>query len=63
VTDEDVGSARSPRATRLAVALAERFRRVIATDPAQAQLNRAIAHPRVEHRRAPAEVATLGLRP
>jgi SAM-dependent methyltransferase len=44
---------------QLSVALAERFRRVIATDPAQAQLDRAIAHPRVEYRRASAEDSGL----
>jgi SAM-dependent methyltransferase len=44
---------------QLAVALAERFRRVIATDPAQAQLDRAIAHPRVEYRCASAEDSGL----
>lgn len=44
---------------QLSVALAERFRRVIATDPAQAQLDQAIAHPRVEYRRASAEASGL----
>jgi SAM-dependent methyltransferase len=44
---------------QLSVALAERFRRVIATDPAQAQLDQAIAHPRVEYRRASAEDSGL----
>jgi SAM-dependent methyltransferase len=44
---------------QLSVALAERFARVIATDPAQAQLDEAVAHPRVEYRRAPAEDSGL----
>jgi SAM-dependent methyltransferase len=44
---------------QLAVALAERFARVIATDPAQAQLDQAEAHPRVEYRRASAEDSGL----
>ena len=51
---------------QLSVALAEHFPRVIATDPAQAQLDAAIAHPRVEYRRASAEdsglpAASIGL--
>ena len=33
-----------------AVGLAERFARVVATDPSEAQISRAIAHPRVEYR-------------
>ncbi|HWO27012.1 MAG TPA: class I SAM-dependent methyltransferase [Kofleriaceae bacterium] len=44
---------------QLSVALAERFPRVIATDPAQAQLAAAIAHPRVEYRRSSAEDSGL----
>ncbi len=44
---------------QLSVALAERFTRVIATDPAQAQLDQAVPHPRVEYRRAPAEDSGL----
>ena len=44
---------------QLSVALAERFARVIATDPAQAQLDAALAHARVEYRRAPAEDSGL----
>jgi|SRR6185436_17351725 len=44
---------------QLSVALAERFRRVIATDPAQAQLDEAALHPRVEYRRASAEDSGL----
>jgi SAM-dependent methyltransferase len=45
---------------QLSVALAERFDRVIATDPAQAQLDHAEHHPRVEYRCEPAEATTLG---
>ena len=44
---------------QLSVALAERFRRVIATDPAQSQLDEAVAHPRVEYRCVPAEESGL----
>lgn len=44
---------------QLSVALAETFQRVIATDPAQAQLDAATPHPRVEYRRAPAEASGL----
>jgi len=44
---------------QLSVALAGHFARVIATDPAQAQLDQAIAHPRVEYRRASAEDSGL----
>lgn len=44
---------------QLSVALAERFRRVIATDPAQSQLDEAVAHPRVEYRCVPAEASGL----
>lgn len=40
---------------QLSVALAARYARVIATDPAQAQLDAAERHPRVEYRRAAAE--------
>ena len=38
-----------------AVALADRFERVIGLDPSEAQLENARAHPRVEYRRSPAE--------
>ena len=44
---------------QLSVALADRFARVIATDPAQAQLDSAVAHPRVEYRCSPAENSGL----
>ena len=44
---------------QLSVALAEKFARVIATDPSQAQLDAATPHPRVEYRRAPAEASGL----
>lgn len=44
---------------QLSVALAERFDRVIATDPSQAQLDAAQAHPRVEYRCSSAEVSGL----
>ena len=44
---------------QLSVALASRFGRVIATDPAQAQLDHAEQAPRVEYRRAPAEASGL----
>ena len=44
---------------QLSVALAERFSRVIATDPAQAQLDHAEPHPRVEYRCASAEDSGL----
>jgi len=44
---------------QLSVALAQRFARVIATDPAQAQLDQAEAAPGVEYRRAPAEASGL----
>ena len=44
---------------QLSAALAERFARVIATDPAQAQIDQAVAHPRVEYRRASAEDSGL----
>jgi SAM-dependent methyltransferase len=44
---------------QLAVALAERFERVIATDLTQQQLDAAVPHPRVEYRRAPAEESGL----
>jgi len=47
----DVGSGNG----QAAVALAERFQRVLAVDPSAAQLANAMAHPRVEYRRAPAE--------
>jgi SAM-dependent methyltransferase len=45
---------------QLSVALAARFTQVIATDPAQAQLDHAEADPRVSYRRAPAEASGLG---
>ena len=44
---------------QLSVALAEKFSRVIATDPSQAQLDAATPHPRVEYRRASAEASGL----
>jgi SAM-dependent methyltransferase len=44
---------------QLSVALAARFDRVIATDPAQAQLDHAERHPRVEYRCEPAEASSL----
>jgi SAM-dependent methyltransferase len=44
---------------QLSVALAARFPRVIATDPAQAQLDHAERDPRVEYRRVPAEASGL----
>ena len=44
---------------QLSVALAERFERVIATDPAQAQLAAAVTDPRVEYRCSPAEASGL----
>lgn len=44
---------------QLTLALAERFERVIATDPAAAQLAEAPAHPHVEYRVAPAEASGL----
>ena len=44
---------------QLSAALAERFARVIATDPAQALLDQAVLHPRVEYRRASAEDSGL----
>lgn len=42
-----------------AVALAERFERVIATDASAAQIAHAVPHPRVEYRRALAESSGL----
>jgi SAM-dependent methyltransferase len=44
---------------QLSIALADSFARVVATDPAQAQLDAAMAHPRVEYRRAIAEDSGL----
>jgi SAM-dependent methyltransferase len=44
---------------QLSVALAARFDRVIATDPAQAQLDHAERHPQVEYRCEPAEASSL----
>ena len=44
---------------QLSVDLARRFERVIATDPAQAQLDAATAAPHVEYRCAPAEASGL----
>ena len=44
---------------QLSVALAARFERVIATDPARAQLDHAEPHPRVEYRCEAAEAASL----
>jgi SAM-dependent methyltransferase len=44
---------------QLSVALAAWFDRVVATDPAQAQLDHAERHPRVEYRCEPAEASSL----
>jgi len=44
---------------QLSIALAEKFDRVIATDPAQAQLDAAPKHPRVEYRCVSAEASGL----
>src|SRR5262249_14085932 len=44
---------------QLSVALARRFARVIATDPAQAQLDHAERAPGVEYRCEPSEACTL----
>ena len=44
---------------QLSVALTTRFERVIATDPAQAQLDHAERHPRVEYQCSPAEDSRL----
>ena len=44
---------------QLSVALATRFARVIATEPAQAQLDHAERHPRVEYQRSVAEDSHL----
>jgi SAM-dependent methyltransferase len=44
---------------QLSVDLAQHFERVIATDPARAQIDAAIAHPRVEYRIASAEDSGL----
>lgn len=44
---------------QLAVLLAERFARVVATDASSAQIAHAAAHPRVEYRVAPAESSGL----
>ncbi len=44
---------------QLSVDLAEHFDRVIATDPAKAQIEAAIAHPRVEYRVSSAEESGL----
>lgn len=43
---------------QLSVALAERFARVVATDPSQAQLDQAVASPGVEYRCEPSEVSS-----
>jgi SAM-dependent methyltransferase len=45
---------------QLSVALAARFEQVIATEPAQAQLDAAERHPHVEYRCEPAEKSSLG---
>ena len=45
---------------QLSVALAARFEQVIATEPAQAQLDAAERHPHVEYRCEPAERSSLG---
>jgi len=42
-----------------AVALADHFRHVVATEPSAAQIERAAPHPRVEYRVEPAERASL----
>ncbi len=44
---------------QLSIGLAARFERVIATDPARAQLDAALPHPRVEYRCVPAEASGL----
>jgi SAM-dependent methyltransferase len=44
---------------QLSLSLAERFARVIATDPSRAQLDEAPAHAHVEYRCEPAETSTL----
>jgi SAM-dependent methyltransferase len=44
---------------QLSVSLARRFERVIATDPARAQIDAAEANPRVEYRCEPAEASSL----
>lgn len=44
---------------QLAVALAEKFARVIATDPSQAQIAAALPHPRVAYATTPAEHSGL----
>ena len=44
---------------QLSLDLAGAFARVIATDPAQAQLELATPHPRIEYRQAPAEASGL----
>ena len=44
---------------QLSVALAARFERVVASDPAEAQLGHAERHPRVEYRCEPAEASSL----
>lgn len=44
---------------QLSVSLARRFGRVIATDPARAQIDAAEANPRVEYRCEPAEASSL----
>lgn len=40
------------------VALAQRFERVIATDPSETQLQSAVAHPRIEYRNEPRGLST-----
>jgi SAM-dependent methyltransferase len=45
---------------QLAVALAERFRKVIATDASADQIKNAAAHPNVEYRVEPSEATSLG---
>ncbi len=42
-----------------ALALAERFRRVVATDPSATQIAAALPHPNVEYRVEPAEASSL----
>jgi SAM-dependent methyltransferase len=45
---------------QLSITLADQFDHVVATEPSQAQIDAALAHPRVEYRCEPAEKSTLG---
>lgn len=45
---------------QLSVSLADHFEHVVATEPSQAQIDAALAHPGVEYRCEPAEKSTLG---